>query len=94
MCYGAVWSQYSKLVDDTLKTASSYDQLADAGDTNTALASYIKIFNNYNAVVQWSAGSDDLWTSVNQLITFGGAIANATSDSNITAIRKALGALR
>jgi hypothetical protein len=90
LCYGAVWSQYSKLVDDTLKTASSYDQLADAGDTNTALRSYIKILNNYPAVIQWSAGSDDLWASVNQLITFAGAIANATSVSNITAIKKAV----
>jgi hypothetical protein len=94
LCYRAVWSQYSKLVDDALSTANSYDQLADAGNTNAPLASYIKIFNNYNDVVEWSGGNNDIWTSVNQLITFAGAIANATSSSNLTAIKKALDAIK
>ena len=94
LCYRAVWSQYSKSVEEALTTASSYDKLADAGNTNAALASYIKIFNNYNDVVEWSGGNNDIWASVNQLITFSGAIANATSGSNLTAIKKALDAVK
>ncbi|MEJ0091899.1 MAG: hypothetical protein WDN46_00175 [Methylocella sp.] len=94
ICYSTVWSQYSKLVEDALKTASAYDQLADAGDTNTALANYMKIFNHYDEVVQWSSSAEDIWASVTQLITFAGAIANATSGSNLTAIKKAIDALK
>ena len=94
LCYRAVWSQYSKSVEDALNTANTYDQLADTGNTNVPLAAYMKIFNNYNDVVAWSSGNNDIWTSVTQLITFAGAIANATSESNITATKKALDAVK
>jgi len=94
LCYREVWSQYSKVVDDALRTATAYDALADAGNTNTAHAKYMEIFNKYDEVVQWSGGNDDIWASVNHAIVFAGAIANATSESNLAAIRKAVGAIR
>ena len=95
-CYHAVWAKYQSAVDDALKTATAYDQLADAGDTSTALNSYATIMYNYNDIVSSSdsVNSTDFWTAVSQIVTFAGAVTNATSSDNLAKIKKALDAVK
>ena len=96
MCYSGVWAQYHSAIDQALKTANQYDQLADAGDTNTALVAYDKLItDDYDKVVNSSTDNPkEFWSAVNQLITFAGAVANATSESNLATIKKAVEAIK
>jgi hypothetical protein len=96
-CYHAVWAQLQDAVDNALKTASSYDQVADAGDTNTAINNYKKITTDSNfAIIANSSdvvSKDKFWQEVNDLISFAGAVSNAFSKSNVTKLQQAFDAV-
>ena len=96
LCYRVVWSQYQAAVDDALKMANSYDQLADAGDTSSALNAYSHIVEkNYDNVVNSSTNNpEEFWTAVNQLLIFAGAVSNATSGNNLATLKKAVESLK
>jgi hypothetical protein len=96
-CYHAAWAKYQDGVSSTLKAASEYDTLGDAGDTSTALASYEKITTpaNFKAIVQQSsfANPDVFWQYVTQLVGFAGAVQTATSQANKTKIQQEIDAM-
>jgi hypothetical protein len=96
LCYRAVWADFQGPVADALKTATAYDQLADTGDTNTAFVAYGTLMeNHYNSIVTSSTNNPaEFWASVNQLITFAGAVAGATSGTNLDNLKKAIDSLK
>jgi hypothetical protein len=96
LCYRAVWSKFQSAVDDALKTATAYDQVADAGNTSTALNAYANLTNNhYDTILNDQiATAADFWKSVNDLITFAGAVSNATSGKNLADLKKAIDSLK
>jgi hypothetical protein len=95
-CYHAVWSKYQSAVDDALKAAAAYDQVADAGDTNTALNSYNNIMKKYNEIAasRTVLSPDAFWSAVSQIVAFAGAVSDATSASNLAKLKKAIDSLK
>jgi hypothetical protein len=96
LCYRAVWSKFQSAVDDALKTATAYDQIADAGDTSTALNAYANLTGrHYDTILNSQiTNATDFWKSVNDLITFAGAVSNATSGKNLEDLKKAVDSLK
>jgi hypothetical protein len=90
-CYSTIWTHFEKGVDAALQTAVAYDQLADKGDTSTALDNYDKMTRNYSDIIKNEVASDaKFWQQASQLIAFAGAVATATSSSNVKKLEQAL----
>jgi hypothetical protein len=92
-CYHAVWAQFEKPVTAALQTAGAYDQLADAGDTSTALNKYNKLTADFNPIIDGNVDSSSLWDTASQLLTFASAIKNAFSADNLKKLQQEFAAV-
>jgi len=91
-CYSLIWTHFEKEITTALQTAQAYDQVADAGDTSTALdkfksmtsaSSYAKI------VANGFSQTDNFWQQVTQIVAFAGAVVTATSPANVKKLEQA-----
>jgi hypothetical protein len=91
-CYRAIWSHFEDRVTAALKTASAYDQIADAGDTSTQLNGYKALTTDFSKIVDES-GQVDLWDTVSKMLTFASAVKTASSEDSLKKLEQALDAL-
>lgn len=93
-CWRAVWNEIEPIVTSTLKVSSDYDQLADAGDTATALKAYDTITQDLNAIRDNAVTNPNLfWSYVTQLVSFANTVNTAFSSDNRDKLHKAIEAL-
>jgi hypothetical protein len=93
-CWSAVWETLEPSVTALLKSANSYDQLADAGDTNNAKDMYAKIASGFKKIGDGENAADmaDIWKSASQLIHFAETLRAAFSEENRDKLNKAIDA--
>jgi hypothetical protein len=95
-CYSAIWVHFEKEVDAALQTALAYDQIADVGNTSTALNKYTQMTTapNYQKIInEGFQSNDEFWTDVTLLATFAGAISTAVSADNQKKLEQAIKAV-
>jgi hypothetical protein len=94
VCWRKVWGQVDETVASILKAGQDYDQLADAGDTDTALIAFRKVTADLNAVAANEITDPAVfWMYVTQVITFATTVQAAFSQDNRDKIHKAIDAL-
>ncbi|WP_128932099.1 hypothetical protein [Bradyrhizobium zhanjiangense] len=91
-CYRAVWGHFEGGILAALKTATMYDQLADAGDTSTQLNGYKAMTGDFSKIVD-DSGQVDLWGTVSKMLTFAGAVKTASSEDSLKKLKDSLDAV-
>ena len=92
-CYSLIWTHFEKDINAVLQTALAYDQVADNGNTSTALNKFeaMTTSQNYQKIVENSfSTTDNFWQQVTQLVTFAGAVATATSSASAKEAQQAI----
>lgn len=94
LCWKEAWAQLEPLVLSTLKAGADYDQLADAGDSATALNGFKKVTSDLSAISN-NAITDPavLWSFVTQVLTFATTVQAAFSQENRDKLHKAIDAV-
>ncbi len=92
-CHALIWNHFEKGLEAALKTAASYDQIADTGNTTLALNKFNGLVAQYDEIVDNSAAQADLWKTVTQMLTFAGAVTTAFSQENLKKIEQAFDAV-
>ena len=93
-CWSAVWETLEPQVAALIKSANSYDQLADAGDTDNAKDMYAKIASGFKKIADDDDSLDlaDLWKSISRLVHFAETVRAAFSEENRDKLSKAIDA--
>lgn len=97
-CWHAVWTKLSPLTERVLKSASAYDEIADAGNTNDAKKAFNLISRSLNAIAKENdtmsqANLRKLWNWAVQLMAFADKVNTAASPDNQKKIQKQIDAL-
>jgi len=94
LCWRAAWTKLESTITAMLKTAEDYDQLADAGDTDTALRAYDVITADLDAIRDNEISDPTaFWQYVTQLVSFANTLDTAFSPANRDKIQKAIDTL-
>jgi hypothetical protein len=93
-CWAAVWETLEPSVTALMKSANNYDQLADAGDTDSAKDMYKNIADGFKKI---GDGEDlpnlaDFWSSASKLVHFAETLRAAFSEENRAKLDKAIDA--
>ena len=81
-------------MDVLLAAATTYDQLADAGNTNVTRDQFLQLVDShYPEIIAYlngagGTGAKDIWQSVDKMLTFAGSVSDALSNDKL---KKALG---
>jgi hypothetical protein len=95
LCWRAAWGRLASIVAATLKAGEEYDELADAGDSATALKSFDKLKTELQAIGGGNPLGDPqaFWQSILRLVSFANTLQTAFSQDNRDKIRKAIDGL-
>jgi hypothetical protein len=95
LCWRAAWGQLESTVASTLKAAEDYDELADAGDSATALTAFRRIDTEFTAISRGNSVNDPqaFWQFVLQIVSFANTLQTAFSQDNRERIHKAIDGL-
>jgi hypothetical protein len=91
LCSKAAWEQIEKPISELLKTAEDYDQLADAGNTDTAKKAFEQITGDLTAISENAVTDPTLfWQYVTQLVGFANTIQKSFSQESRDKVHKAI----
>jgi hypothetical protein len=96
-CHAIISNHYDKGIQAALQAALAYDQLADTGDTSTALDNFEKMTapQSYQNIVQNGFKStDNFWQEATKLVTFAGAVATTASPASIKKLEQSFEAAK
>lgn len=94
LCSKAAWERIEEPIAELLKTADDYDQLADAGNTDTAKKAFEQVTGDLTAISE-NAVTDPtlLWQYVTQLVGFANTLQKSFSQENRDKVQKAIDAM-
>lgn len=93
-CWRSVWNELEPAVSSLLKTATDYDQLADAGDTRASLKLFDQITQDLSAIRENAITHPNLfWGDVMSLINLAKAVETALSKESRDKIHAAVDGL-